>query len=57
MQTVDSRAVLEGWVSGSGPVHGLVNPVRPLYVGGNAAEAALADPTDMLYAFCSSPTG
>jgi hypothetical protein len=47
MQTVDSTAVLEGWLSGSESVHGLAN----------AAEAALVDPTDMLYAFCSSPTG
>jgi hypothetical protein len=57
MQTVDSAAVLEGWLSGSESAHGLANPAGPLYVGGNAAEAALIDPTDMLYAFCSSPTG
>jgi hypothetical protein len=57
MQTGDSTAVLEGWLSGAESAHGLANPAGPLYVGGNAAEASLVDPTDMLYAFCSSPSG
>src|SRR5690242_18667939 len=44
MRTVDSSAVLESWLSGSESAHGLANPAGPLYVGGNAAEAALVDP-------------
>jgi hypothetical protein len=56
-QTMDPTAVLEAWLSGSTSAHGLANPAGPLYVGGSAAEAALTDPTDMLYAFCSSPSG
>jgi len=56
-QTVDTTAVLEAWLSGAESAFGQDNPAGPLYVGGAAAEAALTDPADSLYGFCSSPTG
>jgi hypothetical protein len=57
-QTLESAsAVLDAWLSGAEQAYGQANPAGPLYVGGSAAEAALTDPTDSLYGFCSSPSG
>ncbi|PKW05549.1 hypothetical protein SAMN05428944_7425 [Streptomyces sp. 1222.5] len=55
--SVRTAAVLEAWLSGAETAYGEVNPAGPLYVGGTAAEAALTDPSDSLYGFCSSPSG
>jgi hypothetical protein len=55
--SADSTAILEAWLSGAETAFGEANPAGPLYVGGAAAEAALTDPTDSLYGFCSSPSG
>ncbi|MEU3503713.1 DUF6229 family protein [Streptomyces hundungensis] len=49
--------VLHAWLSGAESAYGQLNPAGPLYVGGTAAEAALTDPSDSLYGFCSSPSG
>lgn len=55
--TDSPAAVIEAWLSGSETAFGEANPAGPLYVGGAAAEAALTDGTDALYARCSSPSG
>jgi Family of unknown function (DUF6229) len=55
--TVPAAAVLNAWLSGAESAYGVPNPAGPLYVGGTAAEAALTDPSDVLYGFCSSPSG
>ncbi|GHI04071.1 hypothetical protein AQI88_07695 [Streptomyces cellostaticus] len=52
-----TTAVLDAWLSGAESAYGRLNPAGPLYVGGTAAEAALTDPSDSLYGFCSSPSG
>jgi hypothetical protein len=49
--------ILAGWLSGSESSHGMNNPAGPLYVGGEATEAALTNATDALYTGCSSCTG
>ncbi|MEU5597557.1 MULTISPECIES: DUF6229 family protein [unclassified Streptomyces] len=54
---VSTAAVLDAWLSGAESAYGQANPAGPLYVGGTAAEAALTDPSDSLYGFCSSPSG
>jgi Family of unknown function (DUF6229) len=46
-------AILAGWLSGSESVDGLANPAGPLYVGGTATEAALADAAPMMGTGCS----
>jgi hypothetical protein len=55
--TLDADSVLAAWLSGAESAAGLNNPAGPLFFGGGAGEAALTDSTDMLYAFCSSPSG
>ncbi len=55
--TGSTTAVLDAWLSGAESAFGQANPAGPLYVGGSAAEAALTDPSDSLYGFCSSPSG
>lgn len=55
--SVSTTAVLDAWLSGAESAFGQTNPAGPLYVGGAAAEAALTDPSDSLYGFCSSPSG
>lgn len=55
--TVSTATVLDAWLSGAESAYGRANPAGPLYVGGSAAEAALTDPSDALYGFCSSPSG
>ncbi|MFE9095908.1 DUF6229 family protein [Streptomyces sp. NPDC007264] len=54
---VSHSTVIEAWLSGAESAYGQSNPAGPLYVGGTAAEAALIDPSDSLYGFCSSPSG
>ncbi|MEV5957682.1 MULTISPECIES: DUF6229 family protein [unclassified Streptomyces] len=54
---VSHSTVIEAWLSGAESAYGQSNPAGPLYVGGTAAEAALTDPSDSLYGFCSSPSG
>ncbi|MEU9098435.1 DUF6229 family protein [Streptomyces sp. NPDC048361] len=54
---VSASTVLNAWLSGADSAYGQLNPAGPLYVGGAAAEAALTDPSDSLYGFCSSPSG
>ncbi len=50
-------SIIEAWLSGAETAFGESNPAGPLYVGGDAAEAALTDSADALYGFCSSPSG
>ena len=56
---MDSRIdeIVAGWLSGSESTQGVNNPAGPLYVGGEATEAALTNATDALYSRCSSCTG
>ncbi|WNG40467.1 hypothetical protein F0U60_47250 [Archangium minus] len=49
--------ILAGWLSGSESAFGMNNPAGPLYLGGEATEAALTNSTDALYTGCSSCTG
>ncbi|WP_369386453.1 DUF6229 family protein [Streptomyces sp. CG1] len=55
--SVQAHVVLDAWLTGAESAFGQVNPAGPLYVGGSAAEAALTDPSDSVYGFCSSPSG
>ncbi|MFP2961340.1 DUF6229 family protein [Myxococcus sp. 1LA] len=48
------QEILAGWLSGSEAAHGMSNPAGPLYVGGDATEAALTDESLMLFTGCSS---
>jgi hypothetical protein len=57
--TLDSQVgpLMAAWLGGAESAFGRSNPAGPLFVGGEAGEAALTDSTDSLMAFCSSPTG
>ncbi|WP_327065059.1 DUF6229 family protein [Kitasatospora sp. NBC_01250] len=47
-------ALVAAWLSGAEGVDGLANPAGPLYVGGAAAEAALAESYEGILTHCSS---
>ncbi|MFF7636363.1 DUF6229 family protein [Kitasatospora sp. NPDC008050] len=47
-------AVVAAWLGGAEGADGLANPAGPLYVGGAAAEAALAESHEGILTHCSS---
>ncbi|MBN3930785.1 hypothetical protein IQ279_14260 [Streptomyces verrucosisporus] len=49
--------IVAAWLDGAESSHGELSPAGPLYVGGDATEAALVDATDALFTACSSCSG
>ncbi|MCX4745784.1 DUF6229 family protein [Kitasatospora sp. NBC_01287] len=49
-------ALVAAWLGGAEDAYGQANPAGPLYVGGSAAEAALADSYEGLLTYCSGCT-